>query len=381
MIPHSRPSLGEEERKAVCSVLESLQIAQGPKVAEFEKAFCGFTGRKYAVAVSSGTSALMLALAAAGISKGDDVIVPSFACSALLHAVHILGAKAVPADIDPEDFNLAPKDAKKKIRRRTKAILAAHSFGRASRMKEIMALGLPVIEDGTQALGASIEGKKVGAFGEASVFSFYATKMITTGEGGMVLTDSKRLAGILSDLRDYDKKETHRLRTNSKMTDLEAAMGIEQLRKLPGFIQERREIASNYRSLLKDFPVLCPVGDEARDHVYFRFVVRMKKKPAAWAKDLRRRGIDVKQPVFKALHTVLGLSKSAFPQTEEAMKEAWSLPIFPSLTSGEWNEAAAAIEAASSPKFFIGDPKFEDSRPHKGAASLQKHSGMTYKVC
>ncbi len=360
MIPHSRPSLGEEEKKAVAAVLDSIHIAQGPKVAEFEKKFCDFTGRKYAVAVSSGTSALMIALAALGISKGDEVIVPSFACAALLHAVHILGAKAVPADIDPEDFNLDPRDVKKRIRRKTKAIIAAHSFGRASRMKEIQSLGIPVIEDATQALGASLSGKKAGAFGEASIFSFYATKMITTGEGGMVLTDSKRIAGILEDLRDYDKKKTHRLRTNSKMTDLEAAMGIEQLRKLPEFIRKRREIALKYRSLftvilrpkaeesLRSFAslrmtkIILPVEDEDRDHVYFRFVVRIKNKSGVWIKDWVRRGIDVKRPVFKALHTVLGLPEMKFPETEKAMKEVVSLPIFPSMTGEEWKEIVKA---------------------------------------
>lgn len=347
MIPHSRPSLGEEEKRAVRGVLESLHIAQGPKVAEFERKFCDFTGRKYAVAVSSGTSALMLALAGLGISKGDEVIVPSFACSALLHAVDILGAKPVPSDIDSEDFNLDPQAARKKITRKTKAIIAAHSFGRASRMKEISRLGIPVVEDATQGLGSSIGQKKAGAFGEASVFSFYATKMITTGEGGMILTDSKRLAAIFSDLRDYDKKESHRLRTNSKMTDLEAAMGIEQLRKLPEFIRKRREIASNYRRILRDYPLIFPVEGEGRDHVYFRFVVRVKQKAGAWIRDLRRRGMDAKQPVFKPLHEVLGLSKNGFPETARAMKEACSLPIFPSMTAREWREAVSAMDDAN----------------------------------
>ena len=342
MIPHSRPSLGEEEKKAVLKVLDSLQLAQGPRTAEFEKKFCALTGRKYAVAVSSGTSALMLALAAMEIGKGDEVIVPSFACSALLHAVHFLGARAVPADIDPEDFNLDPARVKTKIRRKTRAVIAAHSFGRVSRMKEIENLGIPVLEDATQALGASIGQKKAGAFGEAAIFSFYATKMSTTGEGGMVLTDSKRLAGILEDLRDYDKKETHRLRTNSKMTDLEAAMGLEQVCKLPEFIRRRREIASRYRVLLKDFPLSCPVEDESRDHVYFRFVVRIQKSES-WLKELRRRRIDAKRPIFKPLHRVLQISPKEFPETERAIKEACSLPIFPSMTAEEWEQISSAF--------------------------------------
>ena len=171
--------------------------------------------------------------------------------------------------------------------------------------------------------------------------------MITTGEGGMILTDSKRVAEILEDLRDYDKKETYRLRTNSKMTDLEAAMGIEQLRKLPGFVAKRREIASNYRHLLKHFPGGLPVEDEERDHVYFRFAVRVKNKSGVWIKDLVRRGINVKRPVFKALHTVLGLPKTGFPETERAMKEVCSLPIFPSMTAEEWAQITLGVEETS----------------------------------
>lgn len=342
MIPHSRPTLGPEEKEAVCEVLDSCQIAQGIKTAQFEQKFCKWTGRRYAVAVSSGTSALMLALTAMGLSRGDEVLVPSFVCSALLHSAAILGVKPVPVDINPEDFNLDPDKARRKIRLKTRAVIAASMFGRICRMQDLLKIGIPVIEDATQSLGASLSGKPAGSFGALSVFSFYATKMITTGEGGMILTDSRRLAERLRDLRDYDKKKNYRLRMNAKMTNFQAAMGLAQLKKLPGFIQTRRQMAAWYRKVLSDFPCQLPVENEDRDHVYSRFVIRFEKGAAAFLKNIRKRGIDAKRPVFRAAHQELGLKDSDFPETKKAMQEACSLPIYPSMTS----EERKAIESA-----------------------------------
>ncbi len=345
MIPHSRPTLGPEEKQAVEEVLSSGQIAQGKKTVLFEKKFCEFTGRRFAVAVSSGTSALHLTLLALGIGRGDEVILPSFTCTALLHALAAVRAKPVLADIDPEDFNLSVSEVKKKIRKKTKAIFVPHSFGRAARMEEILSFKIPVIEDGTQALGARVGNQKVGSFGAASIFSFYATKMITTGEGGMVLTDFPRLAERIHDLRDYDKKEDFHLRTNSKMTDLEAAMGIEQLKKLETFIESRREIAGEYRRSLANSPVILPTEDSHRGHVYYRFVVRIRKKSQEWLKELEKRGVEAKRPIYKPLHRYLELSDSSFPETAQAMKEACSLPVYPSLSPEECAQIFQALQA------------------------------------
>ncbi len=344
MIPHSRPTLGPEEKQAIKEVLDSGHIAQGKKVGEFEKGFCEFTGRRFAVAVSSGSSALHLSLIALEAGKGDEVILPSYTCTALLHAVEAVGAKPVLADIDLEDFNLSVSEVKKKIRRKTKAILVPHSFGRAAQMETLVDLKIPVIEDGTQALGASVGDEKVGSFGILSIFSFYATKMITTGEGGMVLTNFPRLAERVFDLMDYDKKETHQFRTNSKMTDIEAAMGIEQLKKLPFFIEKRRHIASGYREIFSGSDVVTPQEDAQRDHVYFRYVVRFPKKSKERFKELEAKGLEVKKPVFKPLHQYLGLSDTLFPNTQRAMRETCSLPIFPSLKENEWGTIAQALK-------------------------------------
>lgn len=340
MIPHSRPTLGPEEEQAIREVLASGHIAQGKKVGEFEKSFCEFTGRRFAIAVSSGSSALHLSLISLEIGRGDEIILPSFTCAALLHAVEAVQAKPVLVDIDLEDFNLSVSSVKKKIRRKTKAVLVPHSFGRAAQMEALLDLKIPVIEDGTQALGARVGEERVGSFGALSIFSFYATKMITTGEGGIVLTNFPRMAERVFDFRDYDKKETHHFRTNSKMTDLEAAMGIQQLKKLPLFIEKRRHIASGYAEIFADSDVVTPKEDARRDHVYFRYVVRFPKKSKERFRELEAKGIEVKKPVFKPLHQYLGLDDSLFPNTLEAMRQSCSLPIFPSLNPDEWRTIA-----------------------------------------
>lgn len=350
MIPHSKPTLGEEEKKACLEVLDSLQIAQGEKVAAFEKAFCELIPRRFAVAVSSGTSALYLSLLALGLRPKDEVIVPSFTCVALLHAVEAVEARPVVVDIDPANYNISVAEVKKKLGRKTKAVIVPHHFGQSAKIDELVRLGVPVIEDGTQALGARMGKKNVGAFGAFSVFSFYATKMMTTGEGGMVLTDSRKLARKLLDLRDYDKKTDYHFRTNSKMTDLEAAIGIEQVKKLSWFIQRRREIAFQYDEALKETSVIIPAKDTHRDHVYFRYVIRIPKKSGAWLKQLQGEGIDAKRPIFKPLHRYLGLSDRLFPGTTQAMKETCSLPIFPLLSPEDCGTVCQALRNQIRPK-------------------------------
>lgn len=343
LIGHSRPTLGTEEKETVLKVLESGQIAQGKKTIEFEKAFCELTGRRYAVAVSSGSAALHLSFLALGISEGDEVVVPDYTCVALLHAIESVGAQPVITDIDLKDFNVSVSEVKKKIRRRTKAILVPHAFGLPAQVDKLLELGIPLIEDATQALGAQVRGKPVGSFGIVSLFSFYATKMITTGEGGMVLTDFPRLADRLHDLRDYDKKETYRFRTNSKMTDLEAAMGLAQIKKLPQFLKRRRQLAANYTEAFGSSGVILPCEEEDRTHVFYRYVVRIQRKKREFIKHLISHGIEIKGPIFKPLHQYLGLADSDFPFTQQAMKESVSLPLYPSLSDGECAQICEAI--------------------------------------
>ena len=326
-------------------VLASGQIAQGEKTEEFEKNFAAFAIRRFAVAVSSGSSALHLSLLALGVSPGDEILFPSFTCVALLHAVAAVRARPVLSDIDGEDFNLSVRELKKKISRKTRAILVPHAFGRAAGIKDILGLGVPVLEDGTQALGASRGGKKVGSFGALSLFSFYATKMMTTGEGGIVLTDSAKFAERVRDLRDYDKKKDYRWRTNSKMTDLEAAMGLAQLRKLPSFIEARRKVAAFYQTALADLKLGLPPQERGGDHVYFRYVLRVPRNAGPLIRELNAKKIEAKAPLFRPVHRYLGLRDSDFPETSRAMKEACSLPIYPLLDSESAAEVSAAVRS------------------------------------
>ena len=326
--------------------MDSGYIAGGPQVETFEKKFCAAVRRRYAIAVSSGTAALAMALKALELTPKNEVAMPSYTCAAVLHALDFTGSKPLIADIAAEDMNLCSEDLKKRLSSKTAAVIVPHLFGRAADMRAILRLGVPVIEDGTQALGACIGGKPVGSFGVLSIFSFYATKMMTTGEGGMIVTDSAKLADKLRDMRDYDKKNEYRFRMNFKMTDLVAAIGIEQLKKLPSFIRARRKLAEIYNTRLcgSGQSLVLPAITKDREHVYFRYVARLPGA-ARLIQSLNRQGIEAKGPVFKPLHRYLGLADSAYPETLRAMRESCSLPIFPALNSPSISRICAVVQS------------------------------------
>jgi perosamine synthetase len=251
-IPHSRPTLGDEEARAVTEVIQSGHIAEGEVVARFEKAFAGKMGVQDAVTVSSGTAALHLALLAMGIGPEHEVIIPSYVCSALLHAVQYVGAQPVPAEIDPLTYNIDPDDVKKRITTRTKAVIVPHMFGLAADLERLLKLDVPIIEDCAQAVGGTYHQKPLGTFGDAAIFSFYATKMIATGEGGMVTSKSPKIIARVRDLKTYDGKAADRVRYNYKLTDVQAALGEVQLARLDDFIEQRRKIAWRYFEIVKN---------------------------------------------------------------------------------------------------------------------------------
>ncbi|MFA4932791.1 MAG: DegT/DnrJ/EryC1/StrS aminotransferase family protein, partial [Caldisericia bacterium] len=190
MIPHSKPTLDQRDYNAVLRVLQSGQISQGEYVKRFEANLSEFVGVKGGVATNSGTSALHLALLALEVGKGDEIILPSYVCTALLNAINYVGATPVLVDIEPDSFNLDAKRVKESLTEKTKAIIVPHLFGLPADMEELQSFGIPLIEDCAQALGATYKGKQAGSFGALSIFSFYATKVIASGEGGMVLSDS-----------------------------------------------------------------------------------------------------------------------------------------------------------------------------------------------
>ncbi|MGD9045110.1 MAG: DegT/DnrJ/EryC1/StrS family aminotransferase, partial [Desulfobacterales bacterium] len=270
-IPHSRPTLGEEEAQAVAVVIESGNIAEGEVVQRFENAFAEKLEVKHAVATSSGTAALHLVLLAMGIGPDDEVIIPSYVCTALLHAVQYVRARPILAEIDPVTYNIDPDDVQKRITPRTKAIIVPHMFGLAADLDKLLKLDVPIIEDCAQAVGGTYHKKRLGTFADAAIFSFYATKMMATGEGGMVTASSTELIERIRDLKTYDEKEADRVRYNYKMTDVQAALGEVQLGRLDVFMDQRKSIADQYTNALKSLNINLPKKNS--EHIHYRCVV------------------------------------------------------------------------------------------------------------
>jgi dTDP-4-amino-4,6-dideoxygalactose transaminase len=323
--------LGTAEQRAVRRVLASGLLAEGQEVGSFEREMARKLGRRHAAAVNSGTAALHLALAAVGVGAGDRVALPSYVCPALLHAVALVGAEPILVDVDPATFNLDPDDLRKRLRSRTKAVIVPHMFGLPASFREIEACGVPIIEDCALALGTKYRKRPVGSLGVLSVVSFYATKMMATGEGGMVLGNRSALLQEVLDRRSYDGRSRHRLRFNYKMTDLQAALGRVQLRRLTDFVRRRRQLASFYSSSLAGGPWDLPSIE--RNHSFYRFVTRPRRGAKRLLAELTRRGIEARRPVFQPLHRYLGLGD--FPGAEEAYRRAVSIPLYPALSSAE----------------------------------------------
>ena len=338
-IPHSKPTLGEEEARAAAAVVASGHVAEGPAVAAFERELCAHVGVAHAVAVSSGTAALHAALAAMGVGPGDEVVIPSFVCSALLNAVAYTGAVPVPADIDAATLNLDPQDVERRLSRRTRAVILPHMFGLPADLDRFVGLGVPVIEDCAQSLGAAHGSRPVGSCGQAAVFSFYATKVIATGEGGMVATPSREIAARVRDLKTYDRRDDPATRFNFKFTDIQAAIGRVQLARLKTFIGRRRAIAHSYRSAFQGLPVRLPPDDAG--HIYFRYVIDIGADGTDFIRRAAAAGIGCDRPVYIPLHRLLKLD--GFPRTERAWRRCVSIPIYPSLTDVDVERIISAV--------------------------------------
>ena len=342
MIPHSKPTLKSRDYNAVVQVLKSRHIAQGQYVKGFEDDLSEFIGVKGGVATNSGTSALHLAMLALDIGKGDEVIIPSYVCTALLNAIHYTGATPIIVDIETDSFNIDVKSVQESLNERTKAIVVPHLFGLPANLEGLLSLGIPLIEDCAQALGGTYKGKYVGSFGTLSIFSFYATKVIATGEGGMVLSNSECLLKKIKDLRDYDNKDDYKIRFNYKMTDFQGALGISQLKELPSFLKRRRSIAKRYSKELANLPAFLPTEFPDREHIFYRYVIRIEEDIETALKKTKRGGIYCERPVWRPLHHCLHLSD--FPKTDMVFKSALSIPIYPSLTSEEMDRIIETIK-------------------------------------
>ena len=342
MIPHSRPSVSEEDALAVARAVRSGRLAQGPEVEAFEAELSGRLGVEAVAAVSSGSAALELALQALGAGAGDEVIVPSYVCDALWQAVRRSGATPVLADADPDTLSLSAKDAAARMTGRTRAVIVPHAFGLAVDLEPFRALGVPVVEDCAQALGAVVEGRPAGARGALAVCSFYATKMLATGEGGAVAGPAALVARV-RDARAYDEQEDLAPRLNAKLTDLQAALGRSQLARLDGFIARRRDVAARYRARLAGVDCRLPADAGAR-HVYHRFVVGVAGPLERVQARLTAAGVTSRRPVFRPAHRALGLR--GYPEADRLWAEALSIPCYPALTDAEVDHVAAALAEA-----------------------------------
>ncbi len=346
-IPIAKPYIGDEEKQAVMAVMDSGQLSQGPKVAEFERAFADYHGAKHGVATSNGTTALMASMMAHGIGPGDEVIIPSFSFFATASCVLSVGAKPVFADIDPETFCLSPAAGEAAITPRTKAIMPVHLYGQPADMPRFEAIcqkhGLILMEDAAQAHGASIGQRHVGTWGTAS-FSFYPTKNMTTTEGGMVLTNDDEIARKLRMIRHQGMNTQYNHEVvgyNFRMTDLVAAIGLVQLGRLPEWTCKRQENAAYFNERLESVKTPHVTPDYA--HVYHQYTVRVPDGADrdTVVKRLNERGVGVRvyyptpihrQPVFAAMD---GYSRVYLRETEKATREVFSLPVHPALTQEE----------------------------------------------
>jgi len=334
LIPHSRPTIEKADINAVAEVLAQGQLAETIQVTMFEKELSSHIGQKGGVATNSGTSALYLALLSLEDDNRKEVIIPSYTCIALLNAIYAANLTPIVVDIGDCGYNICLSTIKKAATKKTKAIIAPHMFGDPiSDIHDIVELGVPVIEDCALSVGASLDDRKVGSIAELAIFSFYATKLLTTGHGGMVLTSSETKLNTLRDLIQYDNRRGYRQSFNFRLTDFQAALGRSQLIRLNAFIDRRRQIAALYDD---SFPQMETVSVQPRafGSVYFRYIVQVKDADT-WIARMREQGVDCKRPVYKPLHQYIGLNATEFPNTERAQKHNVSLPIYPSLSERE----------------------------------------------
>ncbi len=356
MIPIAKPLIGEDEINAVTDVLRSGSIAEGQKVKDFEAAFASYIGTTNAVAVNSGTAALHVALLAHNIGSGDEVITSPFTFVASANSVMFTGAKPVFADIDENTFNIDPESIVEKITPRTKAIIPVHLYGQAADMEKIMEIAednnLVVIEDACQAHGATYDGRKVGSFGTGT-FSFYPTKNMTTGEGGMITTDDKNIAERAKMIRSHGSKQRYfheMLGFNLRMTDMAAALGLVQLKRLDGFNDVRIKNSEYLTGLLNKIKsIKTPYNEKRLKHVYHQYTVRLKSSASRdeISAQLNKMGIGTgiyyplpihKQPFYKDL----GYDDS-LPVAEKASLEVLSLPVHPGINRQDLDTISRAL--------------------------------------
>ena len=392
-LPYSLPLIGEEEIAEVADSLRSGWVTTGPKVERFERDFAAYVGARHAIAVNSCTAALHTSLAALGIGPGDEVILPTLTFCATANVVVHLGATPVIVDVDA-NLHLSLEAVQAAIGPRTRAIVPVHYAGLACSLDEIFLLaarhGIPVVEDAAHAAGSEYAGRRIGAHGPAVCFSFYATKNMTTGEGGLIATGDDALAARMRRLalhgmsRDAWKRYTEAgswyyevLEPGYKynMTDIQASLGIHQLRRLDGFIRRRQEIAALYdRAFAGLSGILLPPRLPGRNHTFHLYPIRLARgreglNRSQFIERLRARNIGSsvhfiplhRHPLYRDR---FGLRPERFPVAEEAYRGMLSLPIYPKMTDGDAADVVAAVREAAAASPLPAAPIFEQGVSH-----------------
>lgn len=353
MIPISKPYIGEAEKQAVMEVLDSGMLAQGPRTAKFEERFAHVCGVKHAIATSSGTTALHLALLAHGIGPGDEVITTPFTFIASANSILFTGARPVFVDVDPETFNIDPACVEAAITPRTKAIMPVHLYGYVCDMDALQAIadrhGLVIVEDACQAVGAGYHGRKAGSFG-TGCFSLYATKNVMSGEGGMITTNDDDLAQKCRMLRNHGMQRRYYhdlLGFNFRMTDLCAAIGLAQLDRLEDFTQKRQANAAYLNSKIES--VITPKVKAGYDHVWHQYTIRVdggRDRDAA-VKQLTEAGIGTgifyPVPAHQQGYMREIVGDVHLPAAEQLAREVISLPVHPQLTAADLDTIVTGV--------------------------------------
>lgn len=361
MIPIAKPSVGDEEANAAAAVIKSGMLASGDEVLKFETEFAEYINVPYAIATTNGTTALHLALLAVGIGPGDEVIVPSFTFIATASSVSMCGAKPVLADIEKDTYTINPDSINEAISEKTKAIIGVHLFGQSCDIKSIAEIcedkNLFFIEDCAQAHGTEYNGKKVGSFGDAGCFSFYPTKNMTCGEGGMITCKESNVSEKIRRLLNHGQKEKYlhtEIGYNYRLTNISAAIGRVQLRKLPDMNQKRINNGHYYNGHIYRSDVITPITRVESNHVYHQYAIRIQKTKEMdrekMIEYLSENGIGTaihypipihEQPVFKN-----NIKGSKCPVSALIAQEIMSIPVYPDLSIEDRQKIAQTINEA-----------------------------------
>ncbi|KPK55254.1 MAG: hypothetical protein AMJ63_00295 [Myxococcales bacterium SG8_38_1] len=349
MIRLAKPWIGEDEQRAVAAVLESGQLVQGALVERFEQAVAALVGRKHAIGVSSGTAALQLALKVLGIGPGDEVLCPALSWPSPAHAVRLAGAKVQFVDVDADEWNSTEDALRSSRTEQAKAAIVIDQFGNPARAAAIRdALGaLPIIEDAACALGSRFPNGPCGSLGKVSCLSFHPRKVLTTGEGGMCLTDDDDIADQLRMLRNHGqlRGEFVVAAGNHRMTEIAGALGLAQLQRLHEIVARRRELAASYREMLGDAVSVqaSPAGAESNFQTFGVILPQGRDRNTVRDK-LRERGVEAGQLSF-AIHKLGSFagSDASMPIAEHIAARGLALPLFPQMRNGEAEEVARVL--------------------------------------